>query len=515
MWRNQINKQSDAQHSSRSFFWATRTRIIFWYAIILCFIFIIFVPAFRQILYARVNSRVYSEIHEKMKIFEELINGKTQMFDNLEDDEYFDDEAVNRLRASDKRLIHPPQSSEELREFFDAFLGNQIPEDDTFLIVLWKGNFYKSSPRARPEELSKDSELIQYWTTLTKVEQGEKIIPGNSADSIIYLAKPVKFNNQRIAVFVIAHTTAGERGEVLEAVTVIIQVSLGVLILALVLAWFTTGKILAPLDLLAQTTRNIGELDLNQRISIDGKGELAELVTTFNDMMDRLQTAFISQRNFINDAGHELRTPITIIRGHLELMGNDPLEIQETLALVMDELERMNRLVNDLILLAKAEQPNFLQLETVDVCSFIAELFVKVQALGDRNWQLQSTAKGKIVADRQRLTQALMNLLQNATQHTKDTDTITLGSAIDQHTVTFWVSDTGEGIAQADQPRIFQRFARAVNSRRRSEGAGLGLSIVQAIVEAHGGKITLQSQLGTGAKFTIILPLEALPENLF
>lgn len=523
MWRNQSNKQSTTQLCQiRGFFWATRTRIIFWYAIILCFIFVIFVPAFRQVLYARVNNRVYSELHEKMQIFEELINDETQMFDNFEDIDNLDEfEAVKRLRASDKRLVQPPQSPEELREFFDAFLGNQLPEDDTFLIVLWKGKFYKSSPRARPKELSRDSELIQYLTTLTKTEQGEKIIPGSSVDSIIYLAKPVQMNGQNMAVFAIAHTTAGERGEVLEAVAVIIQVSTIILILALVLAWFATGKILKPLRLLAQTTRNIGELDLNQRILVDGKGELAELANTFNEMMDRLQTAFISQRNFINDAGHELRTPITIIRGHLELMENDPQEIQETLVLVMDELERMHRLVNDLILLAKAEQPDFLQLETVDVCNFTEELFVKIKALGDglrptigdRIWQLQCTGKGKMMADRQRLTQAVMNLVQNATQHTKNTDTITIGSAIYQDKVKFWVRDTGEGIAPSDQKRIFQRFARAVNSRRRSEGSGLGLSIVQAIVEAHGGQIILASKLGAGATFTVILPLEPLQEK--
>jgi signal transduction histidine kinase len=233
-------------------------------------------------------------------------------------------------------------------------------------------------------------------------------------------------------------------------------------------------------------------------------------------MMDRLQAAFISQRNFINDAGHELRTPITIIRGHLELMGDDPKEVQETLTLVMDELERMNRFVNDLLLLAKAEQPDFLQLETIDVCTFTEELFAKIRVLGDglrptineRNWQLQATARGKIVADRQRLTQAVMNLAQNATQYTNNTDTIALGSMIHQGKVSFWIRDTGEGIAPADQQRIFERFARATNSRRRSEGAGLGLSIVQAIAEAHGGEVTLKSQPGAGAIFTIILPVE-------
>jgi signal transduction histidine kinase len=505
---------------SRGFFWATRNRILFGYALILGFIFVVFVPAFREVLYARINSRVHQQVNEKMQIFKQLISGKTQFSDDIEFDQ--DNEEINRLIENDNRLIKAPKTKDELRKFLDAFLGNQLPEDDTFLIMLWQGKFYKSSPRARPKELSRDSQIIRDWAELTQPAQGEKVIPGSKIDSIIYMAEPVKINSEVMGVFVIAHATGGERQEVLEAVVVITQVSVVILLLSLVLAWLASGKILAPLNLLTQTVRKISETDLNQRITIDGEGELAELAATFNEMMDRLQAAFISQRNFINDAGHELRTPITIIRGHLELMGDDPKEVQETLALVMDELERMNRFVNDLLLLAKAEQPDFLQLETVDVHSFTEELFAKIRVLGDglggstiseRNWQLQAIARGKIVADRQRLTQAVMNLAQNATQHTKNTDTIALGSMIHQGKVSFWIRDTGVGIAPADQQRIFQRFARATNIRRRSEGAGLGLSIVQAIAEAHGGKVTLTSQLGAGATFTIVLPLEPLQDE--
>lgn len=522
MRKNQTNKPPVTEifhKGSRGFFWATRNRILLGYVLILCFIFVVFVPAFREVLYARINSRVHRQVTEKMQIFKQLISGKTQFSDDIELEQ--DNEAINQLIENDNRLIKPPKTKEELRKFLDAFLGNQLPEDDTFLIMLWQGKFYKSSPRARPKELSRDSQIIRHWAELTQPEQGEKEIPGSKIDSIIYLAEPVKINGEVMGVFVIAHATAGERQEVLEAIIVIIQVSLFILLLALALAWLASGKILAPLKLLTQTVRKISETDLNQRITIDGKGELAELAATFNEMMDRLQAAFISQRNFINDAGHELRTPITIIRGHLELMGDDPKEVQETLALVMDELERMNRFVNDLLLLAKAEQPDFLHLETVDVYTFTEELFAKIRVLGDgldssigeRNWQLQAIAKGKIVADRQRLTQAVMNLAQNATQHTDNTDTISLGSMIHQGKVSFWIGDTGEGIAQADQQRIFERFARATNSRRRSEGAGLGLSIVQAIAEAHGGQVTLNSQPGTGAIFTIILPVEPSEEE--
>ncbi|MBD2360091.1 HAMP domain-containing histidine kinase [Anabaena minutissima FACHB-250] len=491
---------------SRGFFWATRTRILSWYAIILFVIFLVFIPAIRQALYAQVDQRVNDEAREKIEIFEQLIRGASNNSEPL-DEEII--EVIDKLRNNDTRLRKPPRTKTELRNFFDAFLGNQLPEDDTFLIALMDERFYKSSPRARPKEMDRDAKIILDWARLTKPAQGEKVILGSEVDSILYLAQPVKIDGEVMGVLVVAHTTAGERGEVLKALAVIVQVSVVVVLFALVLAWFAAGKILAPLRLLTQTARTITETDLNQRITIDGSGELAELGATFNDMMDRLQEAFTSQHNFINDAGHELRTPITIIRGHLELMGSDPQEIQETLSIVMDELERMNRFVNDLMLLAKAERPDFLQLETVDVRILTEELFAKVKGLGDRNWRLEAVARGKIVGDRQRLTQAMMNLAQNATQHTNNTDIIALGSMIHRGKISFWVRDTGVGVAPADQQRIFQRFARAANSRRRSDGAGLGLSIVQVIAEAHGGQITLESELGAGSVFTITLPLES------
>ncbi|MEA5573051.1 sensor histidine kinase [Calothrix sp. UHCC 0171] len=505
MSKNHEKKQSVIREYAKNFkgfMWYARTRILFSYILIFGVTFVIFVPAFRELLYARVNTRVYRETMEKMQVFKELVSREAQKTIQNENRE-----ATNSLRKADKRLLKPPSSKAELEEFFDGFLGNQLPEDDTYLIALMEGKFYKSSPRARPKPLSIDSKLILDWAKLTQAEEGEKIIHGSNVGSIIYLAQPVIIKGEIMGVFVIARTTAGERNEVLEAVRVIIQVGASMLFLVLVLAWFASGKILAPLRLLTQTARNISGSDLNQRIPVRGEGEIAELAATFNEMMDRLKAAFNSQKNFLNDAGHELRTPITIIHGHLELMGDEPQERQETLALVMDELERMKRLVNDLILLAKVEHPNFLYLETFEVSNFTEEIFAKAQALGERNWQLENVGKGKIVGDRQRLTQAIMNLAENATQYTKTTDIIALGSVIYRGKVKFWVRDTGEGIAQGEQKRIFERFARAANSRRRSEGSGLGLSIVQAIVEAHNGKITVASKIGKGATFTIILPL--------
>jgi len=145
--------------------------------------------------------------------------------------------------------------------------------------------------------------------------------------------------------------------------------------------------------------------------------------------------------------------------------------------------------------------------------SLTEELFTKVQALAECQWWLEAKGSGSIVADRQRLTQAVMNLAQNATQHTCKGDVIALGSAVVNHKARLWVRDTGTGIAPLDQKRIVERFARAAKSRRRSEGAGLGLAIVRAIAEAHGGQVELLSRPGVGSTFTLVIPVEPSQES--
>ncbi|NJR71303.1 MAG: HAMP domain-containing histidine kinase [Synechococcales cyanobacterium CRU_2_2] len=484
---------------------AARTRILLWYVAILLFIFLVGIPVFRQLLFARVDQRVKDDMVEKLEVFQSLLAGELI-------DEDIDNPSVDEawLENKDARL-KTPYIAKELEEFFDAFLSRQVPEDEVYLIAFVNGEFYKSSPRGRPIILKKDSPLMQQWAKAT--EAGKGVVGGNDPEigDLLYFVEPVKLNDQVLGTFVVAHTTAGERAEVVEALMVVIQVLGGVLLVSLILAWFASGQVLAPLRSLITTAKLVSESDLGQRLPLQGGGEMAELATTFNDMMDRLQAAFESQRNFINDAGHELRTPVTIIRGHLELMDDDPQEREETVALVLDELDRMARMVDDLVLLAKSDRPDFLQYELVDVRNFTEELFAKVRGLADRNWDLAEVAQGKAEIDRYRITQTVVNLAHNAVQHTQIGDRISIGSAMQHDKLHLWVQDTGEGIPLTDQVQIFERFARVAKSRRRSEGSGLGLSIVKAIVESHGGRIVLNSQLRFGSTFTLILPLHPAP----
>jgi signal transduction histidine kinase len=491
-----------------------RTRILLWYLLILGLVFLAGLPAFRYLLFQRVDAQVQRDMAEEIKAFRAMISSNRQFLQNIE---YQDPENFERLQeyinATGSPVV-PPNSSADLEEFFDRYLRHSIPGEHTFLITFIDGEFYKSTPRGRPKQLQRGSDLMDWWAKQIQPAQGMQKVSDPDIGNLLYVVEPVQIKGQIRGVFVVAYAMAGERAEIVEAMVVIGQVSLSLFMIAIVLAWFAAGRVLAPLRTITTTAQTISETDLSQRLSVRGKGELAELADTFNNMMDRLEIAFSSQREFVNDAGHELRTPITIIRGHLELMGPDPDEQQETLTIVVSELDRMSRLVNDMILLAKAERTDFLRLATVDAAELTEELFTKAQALAERDWQLDETARGQIVVDRERITEAMINLAQNATQHTQRGDTIAMGATIAKGKVRFWVRDTGEGIPLADQKRIFERFARAVNSRRRSEGAGLGLSIVRAIAEAHSGQVLLRSKLGSGSMFTLVLPLDPPQEMM-
>jgi signal transduction histidine kinase len=495
-------ERSAVNKSRQTGFWgAARTRILLCYIGILAFIFAIGIPIFRQFLFARVDRRVQDDMLEKMTVFRSLLAGE------LIDEEVGDAGLNEALIENKDRRLKKPYNSAELEDFFDAFLTRQLPEDEIYMIAFVNGKLYKSSPRARPKILNQNSDLMQTWAKATAPAQGSQPTQDPQIGDVLYFVEPVKVNNQTLGVFAIAHTTAGERHEVLEAVIVVVQVFGGLLVVALALIWFASGQLLAPLRSLIGTAKLVGESDLSQRLPVQGQGEMAELATTFNEMMERLESAFVTQRNFINDAGHELRTPITIIRGHLELMGDDPQEREETVTIAIDELDRMARMVDDLMLLAKSERPDFLQYEIVDIRVFTEEIFAKVRGLAERNWDLAKVADGKVRIDRDRMTQAIVNLANNAVQHTQVGDKISLGSIMRHKTLYLWVQDTGEGIAETDREQIFERFARAAKSRRRSEGSGLGLSIVKAIVDAHRGQIALQSQLNFGSTFTLKIPL--------
>lgn len=310
--------------------------------------------------------------------------------------------------------------------------------------------------------------------------------------------------------------TGPEVREAHETVRTLTLVSLAALALAGVVSWAVAGRILRPVRLVRQAAARITEHDLTQRIPVTGHDEVSGLAVSFNEMLDRLEEAFAVQRRFVDDAGHELRTPITVVRGHLELMGDDPAERQQTVALVTQELDRMARLVTDLLALAKADRPDFVvPQDDVDVTQLTLDLDAKIQHLSDRRrWQLSHIAEGTARLDAQRVTQAVLQLADNAVQHTLDGDAITLMSrfateAGGERVLQIAISDTGGGIEPQHRERIFDRFVHGLPADgTRHAGAGLGLPIVKAICEAHRGRVQVDSPPGQGATFTLVIPAE-------
>lgn len=460
------------------FFRQTRTRILLLYVVLMGLFTGLAIPLFQALITAQVSLRVSNDLNEAHEIFHE---------------------------AYIKWEGQPNQVLEDLETFADDFLINQLPEDDNFFIFIIGGDLYRANPSQLLQPMRPGSELYDQWLDITQFTRGTWSTDNPEIGNVLYKVIPLIVDGDQLGIMVLAHATAGEQNEAVTSVYTFVLVEGGVVLLSFLLAWFVTGRLLKPVRQLAIAARNINETDLSQRLSSQGSGELADLAKTFNAMMDRLQDSFTSQRRFINNAGHELRTPITIVQGHLELMGKDPKEQKETIELVMDELDRMTSLVNDMIALTKAERPDFLQYEMIDLKQFAYDRFAEAQALAERDWQLKLDCAGSMMGDRQRLTEALLTLLENAVQHTPRSGTIELGCKLTLTQVIFWVKDNGSGISPEDQLRIFDRFARS--DKQQSDRSGLGLAIVKAFTKAHQGQIELVSQPGVGSTFRMTLPL--------
>jgi signal transduction histidine kinase len=315
--------------------------------------------------------------------------------------------------------------------------------------------------------------------------------------------------SEAFGTYVIAVAVDRERAELTDLIRLYAVVALGSLVLVALVGWLVAGRLLAPLHDLRESAQRISETDLTERIPVRGNDDVSDLTRTYNAMLDRLQGAFDTQRGLLDDAGHELRTPVTILRGHLELLDpTDPQEVRETRDLLLDEVDRMARLVDDLILLAKARRPDFVVLGEVDLGSLTDDVLVKAQGLADRPWRLDARATGRLSGDEQRLTQAMLQLADNAAKYSVPGSPIHVGSALHDGKVRLWVRDEGPGIDAAELDRIFERFGRGP-AGNQVEGTGLGLAIVTAIATAHGGRVEVQSAAGSGSTFTLVLPRTA------
>jgi two-component system, OmpR family, sensor kinase len=284
---------------------------------------------------------------------------------------------------------------------------------------------------------------------------------------------------------------------------------------ALFASYLIGVRVSRPLRRMAAVAARVDAGDLHPRIhDLGAQGdEVKVLADAFNHMLDRLTDAFAGQRAFVADASHELRTPLTVIRGQLEVLAsqNEPsgAEVRRVERLVQAEIARITRLVDDLLLLAKAEQPQSLRVEWIDLGAYVAELWDGMSLVADRRFELGPVPPGTLRADPDRLAQALRNLLANAIDHTAAERGIVrmLIERAPREGIRFIVEDDGPGIPSDQRERIFHRFHRTDAARdRASGGTGLGLAIVRAIADAHGGTVKAGDSPDGGARIELELP---------
>ncbi|MFT4029395.1 MAG: HAMP domain-containing sensor histidine kinase [Protaetiibacter sp.] len=409
----------------------------------------------------------------------------------------------------------PPTSVEE---FLSRAMKRVLPDHNESTLGIIDGVARLRPSSNIPFRLDDDPEFVA--RVIAEADPGS-VVRGTAATTVgtlRYVIIPVTIDaDPAQGLYVSAYDLDASLGEITDAFHTYAVVAAASLVLVGVVGWFVSGRILRPLRLLQQTAAGIGQDDLTTRIPVTGSDDVSELSRTFNAMLDRLHRSFDAQRRLLDDVSHELRTPITIVRGHLELLDSgNPAEVDATRELAIDELDRMNVLVDDIALLVKTSRPDFLRRESVDVAELTEHVLAKARALSSaHDWRGAGAAHLVTELDPVRITQAWLQLAENAAKYAQAGTVIELGSTLtredSREMLELWVRDFGPGIPQERLDWIFDRFARA-EVGRGVEGSGLGLSIVAAIAAAHGGRASASNPAGPGARVAITLPVDPQKE---
>jgi two-component system, OmpR family, sensor kinase len=392
------------------------------------------------------------------------------------------------------------------RSFLSGSKANPLRQNGLVLSLLTQsGSVISSSDAIHPEDLPQSAQVLatgKPFLADARLGSGDYRVAGTA----------VRNGTEVVAAVMIAGSLS-EVTSTLNSLLLLLVVGgiVGCAVVGLG-TWFLLGRALGPVRRITRTAAAISREDLSERIGYHGpRDEIGELAGTMDGMLDRIETAFTAQEQFISDVSHELRTPLTIVKGHLQVLDRaeepDPRLVKAEHSLVIDELDRMNRLIADLLTLARAGRGDFLRKERLDLDLFVTSLAAQGPHLGEREWQVDGLPGGTIEADQDRLTQIFLNLMQNAVAHTKPGQTIALGGSRNNPaaTVSLWVGDEGEGMEEEVARHVFERFYRGKGDTAGGR-VGLGLAIAKALVVAHGGTISVKSSPGRGATFTVTLP---------
>jgi two-component system OmpR family sensor kinase len=429
------------------------------------------------------------------------------------------DSTALRVRAQAKPVIERQVTPNQRNDFtaHTAELSQALTSRDTTATIFDRQGHLLANGRRLPEEPVAAAPRPDY---LARALAGEKeityitVAPEHRAQVTLIPVRPTP--TARDVLGVVQLTTPLTQVDQILArqrrmIGIGVAVTLGLGILG---EWWLTRSSLAPLQRVIAAIRRIAAGDLSQRVQLPHtQDEVGQLAAAFDHMAGNIETAFASQSRFVSAAAHELRTPLTALQGSLEVLQrgaqDDPAAARSLLQGMHREIMRLNRLTDQLLSLMRLDAPEALQLRPIDLTAFVDDILQRTRFLiGERELRVVRGLPLQLQADPDLLTQVLLNLIDNAVQHTEPHGILELGWKANAHTVTLWVSDNGEGIQPDDLPHIFEAFYRGDRSRsRRQGGSGLGLAIVQAIIHAHAGTVEVDSQIGKGTRFTLTLPL--------
>ncbi|MBM3150994.1 MAG: HAMP domain-containing protein [Chloroflexi bacterium] len=333
------------------------------------------------------------------------------------------------------------------------------------------------------------------------------------------LSVPLRIGERPVGVLQVATSLAFVDSSLHDLTYVIVIAAAISMLLAGLAGWYGIGQALSPLKTVTETAWQITRADdLSRRIPYHGASndEIGQLITAFNETLQRLEGLFGSQQRFLADVSHELRTPLTVIKGNADLIRRIHEVDEESLTSIEQEADRLTRMVGDLLLLAQAESGKLpLAFRTVELDTLLLEVFKEMSVFARErvNIKITDLDQVQVWGDPDRLKQVLLNLVSNAIQYTPDGGEVFMSLGKSGNQARLVVRDTGPGIPAEDLPHIFERFYRAEKSRSRGKvgGFGLGLSIVYWIVTNHGGRIDVSSRDGSGTTFCIYLPQASGP----
>lgn len=409
-------------------------------------------------------------------------------------------------------LLHEEHGMIEL-ELSEVISGEySIPRSGHYYKVIMDGKILAVSPSLVNDNYNLGSGTLEYHDRKLK----EKVFTSTGPDGepIRVLQHDLKFLGRDINVFVAESLT--------DSLTMIgtfrrfllIIIPAGISIMSLVGLWITNNS-LKPVNTLSDRIKTITHKNLNERIDARTEAdELTDLADSFNEMLNRLQQAFEAERRLISDASHELKTPVSVIKTYCDVMlqkDRTKEELIETLRTIKTVSENMGKLINDLLSLARLDSglispANFKKILLNECLQHAIELTKPLAEKKHVSVKTFLVNDIHIIGDKERVTEAFLNIIENAVNYNKDNGIVEIEAEIKNNRVNISIKDTGIGIKKEDLERIFERFYRTHTSRN-TEGTGIGLSIAKAIVEAHGGTIKVESEFGKGSCFTIILPI--------